>query len=137
MLTNPGVPLIYYGDEVGLAGGGDPDNRRTMPWNDEDLNPHQLELRSQISELARVRRENKALSRGRRTTISADYDTWFFAMSCDDDAAATVNVAINRGDDPRNLNLNDGAYTDLVTGEALNADAVVPPRSIRVFKRAE
>jgi hypothetical protein len=44
MLTNPGVPLIYYGDEVGLAGGGDPDNRRMMPWSDASLNPHQLAL---------------------------------------------------------------------------------------------
>jgi glycosidase len=32
MFTNPGIPLIYYGDEIGLAGGGDPDNRRMMPW---------------------------------------------------------------------------------------------------------
>ena len=27
MMTSPGIPLIYYGDEIGLAGGGDPDNR--------------------------------------------------------------------------------------------------------------
>ena len=106
-----------------------------MPWNDDELNPHQLALRNQISELARVRREHKALSRGRRTTINADYDTWFFAMSCDDDADATVTVAINRGDDPRALNLDGAGYTDLVTGDELDANSVVPPRSMRVFKR--
>ncbi|MFC1569525.1 alpha-amylase family glycosyl hydrolase [bacterium] len=32
-MTYPGVPHIYYGDEVGLEGGKDPDNRRTFPWN--------------------------------------------------------------------------------------------------------
>ena len=32
--TLPGAPSVYYGDEVGMAGGGDPDNRRTFPWPD-------------------------------------------------------------------------------------------------------
>lgn len=31
-MTLPGVPLIYYGDEAGLKGGKDPENRRTYPW---------------------------------------------------------------------------------------------------------
>ncbi|MCX6129525.1 MAG: alpha-amylase family glycosyl hydrolase, partial [Proteobacteria bacterium] len=44
MMTSPGIPLIYYGDEIGLAGGGDPDNRRMMIWDDAKLNPHQLLL---------------------------------------------------------------------------------------------
>ncbi|WP_372662430.1 glycoside hydrolase family 13 protein [Cohnella sp.] len=38
-MTWPGVPMIYYGDEVGLAGGADPDNRRTYPWADLGGNP--------------------------------------------------------------------------------------------------
>ena len=29
----PGAPCIYYGDEIGMEGGKDPDNRRTFPWN--------------------------------------------------------------------------------------------------------
>ena len=48
MFTTEGIPLIYYGDEVGLAGGGDPDNRRLMPWNDEQLLPGQLALRTHL-----------------------------------------------------------------------------------------
>ena len=32
ILTNKGAPLIYYGDEIGLPGAGDPDNRRMMQW---------------------------------------------------------------------------------------------------------
>ena len=36
LMTYPGMPTIYYGDEVGLFGGADPDDRRPFPWNHED-----------------------------------------------------------------------------------------------------
>ena len=39
----PGIPAIYYGDEIGLEGGKDPDNRRAMDWTRQTWN---LELRS-------------------------------------------------------------------------------------------
>ena len=35
-MTWPGAPAIYYGDEAGLCGFTDPDNRRTYPWDNED-----------------------------------------------------------------------------------------------------
>ena len=35
-MTLPGVPLIYYGDEAGLTGGKDPDNRKSYPWGKEN-----------------------------------------------------------------------------------------------------
>ena len=37
-MTFEGVPYIYYGDEAGLCGGTDPDNRKTYPWKNEDEN---------------------------------------------------------------------------------------------------
>lgn len=36
-MTLPGVPMIYYGDEVGLKSGDDPDNRRPFPWNNMNM----------------------------------------------------------------------------------------------------
>ncbi len=36
-MTWPGAPTVYYGEEVGLCGWTDPDNRRTYPWGHEDL----------------------------------------------------------------------------------------------------
>lgn len=37
-MTWPGAPTIYYGDEAGVCGFTDPDNRRTYPWGNEDKN---------------------------------------------------------------------------------------------------
>ena len=136
MLTNPGVPLIYYGDEIGLAGGGDPDNRRMMPWNDSALLAPQIALRTRVSQLARIRAENPVLARGARTTLSATQDTWVYRMgACT--GASDVIVAINRADDARTVTVPAGAYTDLLssTGAMVMGGSVsVPARSAIVWR---
>ena len=118
LMTSPGIPLIYYGDEIGLAGGGDPDNRRMMPWDDSSLNAHQIALRNRISTLARIRAENRVITRGRRATLSSDGDTWVYRMSGCEDASPDVIVAINRADSPRTVTIPSGSYTDLMINAA-------------------
>ncbi|MCB9611706.1 MAG: hypothetical protein H6722_04550 [Sandaracinus sp.] len=114
MFTNPGIPLMYYGDEVGLAGGGDPDNRRMMPWNDGALNPHQRALREKVRALGQIRGAHPVLGRGRRVTVSSDADTWVYRMTgCGDE---DVLVAINKADAPRSVTLPAGSYENLVAG---------------------
>jgi glycosidase len=134
MMTNPGIPLIYYGDEVGLAGGGDPDNRRLMPWDDSSLNPHQLELRQMITQLTNIRAAYKNLSRGRRITLSADQDTWVYRMlGCSGDSVA-VTIALNRADTERTVNLPAGGYTDLLSGESImGGSLMLSARAMRVL----
>ncbi len=132
MMTNPGIPLIYYGDEVGLAGGGDPDNRRMMPWSDAELNVHQRALRDRVRALARLRGQNRALTRGRRRTVSADRDTWVYTMGgCGGD---DVTIAINRADSSRSVSIPSGSYTNLLTDEIASGGSVsLPPRSYLVL----
>ncbi len=130
MFTNPGIPLIYYGDEIGLAGGGDPDNRRMMNWNDSSLSPAQLTLRERVGELARARAVNKVLSRGRRMTISADQDTWVYRMTgCGADIPDAV-VAINRADSGRSVDIPAGSWVNLITDAPVAGGRVdLGPRS--------
>lgn len=61
LLTWPGAPCIYYGDEIGLDGGPDPDCRRCFPWDERQWN---LELRGYIRRLVRLRRALPALRSG-------------------------------------------------------------------------
>ncbi|HOK38341.1 MAG TPA: alpha-amylase family glycosyl hydrolase [Bacteroidales bacterium] len=56
IMTIPGVPCIYYGDEIGLPGAGDPDNRRMM--NFEDLDENQLETKNIVNKLISIRKNN-------------------------------------------------------------------------------
>lgn len=59
MFMLPGTPTIYYGDEAGLSGREDPDNRRPFPWGKEDK-----ELQSFVQKLNHFRRNNLSLIEG-------------------------------------------------------------------------
>lgn len=61
MFAFPGAPAIYYGDEIGLDGGKDPDCRKAFPW-DEAAWDHNL--RQLIHRLISMRKKNSALRRG-------------------------------------------------------------------------
>jgi glycosidase len=135
MLTNPGVPLIYYGDEVGLAGGGDPDNRRMMVFDDAALSAPQRALRERVRTLARIRAQNPVLGRGARTTLSADQDTWVYRMSGCGAMFRDVVVAINRGDSARSVSVPAGTFHDLLADQDVAGGSVsVPPRSFLVYR---
>ena len=58
-MTLPGAPTLYYGDEAGVCGWTDPDNRRTYPWGHEDQ-----ELIAFHKEAIRIHKEHPALKTG-------------------------------------------------------------------------
>ena len=67
-MTWPGAPTVYYGDEVGVCGFTDPDNRRTYPWGNEDR-----ELFEFHKEMIRIHKENQALRTGSVKFMGGDY----------------------------------------------------------------
>ncbi|MGM0409356.1 MAG: alpha amylase N-terminal ig-like domain-containing protein [Bacillota bacterium] len=68
--TYPGAPMIYYGDEIGMAGGSDPDNRRTMIWEERPNGekPDQ-DLYNYYSNLAEIRENEEVLINGELSFI--------------------------------------------------------------------
>lgn len=130
LFTIKGAPLVYYGDEIGMPGAGDPDNRRFMQWT--TLNADQQFLRDRMKALLAIRNAHPALRRGVRTTISSSGDHWFFSAKTTGDQ---VYVAINRGDSDRTVNgLPAGTLTELVTNTtATGPTTTVPARQTRVW----
>jgi glycosidase len=70
IMTTPGVPCIYYGDEIGMPGGNDPDNRRMMTF--DQLNVDQRKLKASVSKLTQLRNKNMALIYGDLEFIKND-----------------------------------------------------------------
>jgi glycosidase len=138
LLTNRGAPLIYYGDEIGLPGAGDPDNRRFMQWpgtnqiNNAALTANQTYLRDRLKKLLSIRNKHPALRRGVRTTISVSNDVWVYSRVT---AGDTVYVAVNRSDSDQPISgLPTGQLDELVTSSVVNGpNTSVPPRQTRIY----
>ena len=86
LLTVPGIPIIYYGDEFGMTGANDPDNRRMMRFGSQ-LSANEAEQLKKISQLIRLRDSHSSLRRG-------DYKTLFYDKNL---------LAYTRGDNNERL----------------------------------
>ncbi|MGL5085777.1 MAG: glycoside hydrolase family 13 protein, partial [Clostridium sp.] len=93
-MTLPGVPLIYYGDEAGLTGGRDPQNRKPYPWGRE--NEEVLEI---YKTLGNLRKEEVALRKGEFKFINAVHDVVIYERSYND---KKIVIIIN----PKNKEFN-------------------------------
>jgi glycosidase len=106
--TSPGMPTIYYGDEVGLNGADDPDDRRTYPWSDQGGQPDRLLLKH-YQALASIRAENPVLTAGDFRMLLADDATGAVAYGRKTGKHAAI-VAINRSDTGRTVNVPVAGY---------------------------
>jgi cyclomaltodextrinase / maltogenic alpha-amylase / neopullulanase len=61
-MTIPGIPVIYYGDEFGMPGANDPDNRRMMKF--DHLTPLEMRTKAVVTRLAHLRKDNLAFIYG-------------------------------------------------------------------------
>ena len=115
LLTLPGIPQLTYGNEVGMYGGADPDNRRMMPdWAfepDLDEPDHSGFVHkpgavwAHLQRLIELRRQFPALARGDYEEIWRQSDAespnvWAFVRKMEEPDTGTILVVLNNGDKP-------------------------------------
>ncbi len=134
LFTAPGVPLLYYGDEVGLVGAGDPDNRRLMPW--DGYSAGQLLVRERVQAFGAARRKLAALRRGDFQLVQGSADLLVFRRTL---GAEVVTVALNRAAAPASVSIPSAvSLTDQITlgSKAPSGGTVtfdVPPRGMVIL----
>ena len=124
LLTRPGVPLIYYGDEYGMPGSNDPDNRRMMQF--DGLNEQQAAMLDYVKNLGVMRSEHKALSRGSIETLSLSNTTWCYKREYDGETLI-VGVGLKTKDNvqPGTCNLKKTyALKNLFDGTELSTSSL-------------
>jgi glycosidase len=113
MLTIPGVPVIDYGDEIGMTGAADPDNRRMMRFGN-DLDKWERETLQIVREILKTRNRNSALRYGDFQTIQDSKDTFVYLRS---DMNERVLVCLNKSDSPGNFNISLPHYYNIKLAE--------------------
>lgn len=112
LLTMRGTPQLYYGDEIGIAGGDDPDNRRDFPggfpgdardaFTDAGRTPVEREIYNHVSALLRLRAARRALRGGGMRILAATDSTLAYLREQSGDR---VIVAFNNSDQPAQVEL--------------------------------
>jgi glycosidase len=109
-LTLRGIPQFYYGDEIGMPGGGDPDNRRDFPggWREDTTNTfsatgrtrEQQEVFLYVQTLLHLRHEHLALNSGRLWHLFSDENSYVFLRETEEER---VLVVFHNSAQPREL----------------------------------
>ncbi|NMO95921.1 alpha-glycosidase [Paenibacillus lemnae] len=99
LFTYIGTPCIFYGDEIGLTGGDDPDCRKCMEW---DPDKQQTELYDFYKLMIQLRRKHKALREGRFRFLKADPNDPCIIYERVDDKVHFI-IWMNNTDQPRTL----------------------------------
>jgi len=124
IMTLPGAPCVYYGDEIGMEGRHDPDCRRAFPWDESRWD---VELRDFTRAAIKLRRSHDVLRHGAYKTIAAAGSAVAFGRFTSE---ATAVVMLNAGDEPARLDI----HADQVVADDLRPVTLpgfAPPRVAR------
>jgi glycosidase len=112
VLTLRGIPQLYYGDEIAMPGGGDPDNRRDFPggwpgdpqdaFTEEGRTPEQQKIFLAVRNLLQLRRRHSALRIGKLLHVFSDEELYGFVRQTDDER---LLVVFNNGGKSRTITI--------------------------------
>lgn len=114
ILSMRGIPQLYYGEEIAMEGGEDPDNRRDFParaFEAKGRNEEEREMFEWTRDWIRLRHEHSAIRRGRLIDLVYDDNVYVFARQ---DGTETVVIAINRQNKEQNVTLPFTTVTPLL-----------------------
>lgn len=119
-MTYPGVPMVLYGDELGLTGGDDPDSRRCMPWDAEKAD---YKLRDFYKNLIEIRKNNKVLQSGDFETFIIDEAKNIYSFKRKLDSEEII-VIVNNNPEKREFKFKSkkNNYKDLLTNKEYKND---------------
>ncbi|MBQ4407889.1 MAG: glycoside hydrolase family 13 protein [Bacteroidales bacterium] len=139
-----GSPMVYYGDELGMYGGNDPDCRKPMCWSEMhfEADAADMEMHNFYKRLIALRRNSKALMQG---TMATDYAStksrvWVISRRSGDER---VIFAFNCDDEPANvriMGLPGRVFEDYFDGGSVTADSKgaitfkMQPKTFRVLR---
>ncbi len=116
-MTYPGAPSVYYGNEIGLDGGKDPDCRKAFPWDESRWN---MSMRNHFKQCIALRHKHRALRDGTFRVVYAEGKCVAYLREWDDEK---LLVAINSGMTASTMNivtrdvLQDGQTLQTVLGK--------------------
>ena len=140
-MTFEGVPYIYYGDEAGLCGGTDPDNRKTYPWKNEDEDMIEF-----YKESINTRKKYNVLTNGDTEFIDTNDDDVFGYIRFNDNNEKIL-ILINRslGNKKISINIEENTleiidikysakkYLELISKENNEFNLQISPKSFNIF----
>jgi glycosidase len=100
-MTIPGIPTIYYGDEFGMPGANDPDNRRMMKF--DNLISEEQQTIDMTKKLVHLRKENLPLTLGDYRLLMANQNAYVFARTYFDKIAV---VLFNKSSEQAEISVN-------------------------------
>ncbi len=113
IFTIPGIPTVYYGDEIGMPGGNDPDNRRMMKFS--GLTPNELSVKTNVKKLVKLRRTYLPLVYGDYLPLLSDKKVLAFCRTYFGKIAV---VAFNGSDTERKIVMKLPKYYNSVSLKA-------------------
>ena len=140
-MTFEGVPYIYYGDEAGLCGGTDPDNRKTYPWKNEDEDMIEF-----YKEAINTRKKYSVLTNGDTEFIDTNDDDVFGYIRFND-KCEKILILINRSLENKNISINikentleivdikysSKKYLEFISKEEEEFNLQISPKSFNIF----